>query len=210
MNESKQSKLSIYMPLIQQLSKYAFFLLCLIIFASRVITLLDATEQRLLSGGEISIGPSGIKFGEAPKMPPQTASVSKRGYFVDPLSNIGTNHDTTKRSPVQGAPTRVPTKAIEVGTPIEESLHLVHGAAKQKSDYTVKVKLESTNPDAMRSVQKVIYHLHNSFQDPMREVTNGSNGFELSFTAWGQFEIKAYIYVKGKSQPIELRRWLNF
>jgi len=213
-------KIEKYLPWLMQLTRYAFILLCLVVFAPRIITLLDATEQRLASGGEVSIGVSGVKFGEAPKMPVPTKSLD-RYAGLSGIGNLRTGSGgvglggtgTTTTDPViQSAPFRsgAPTKGMLASATPEDLLHLVHGAAKQGPDYIVKVRLESTDASLMEDVQKVIYHLHSSFNPPTREVTDRSTGFELSFTAWGQFEVKADIYLKGRRSPVRIGRWLNF
>lgn len=210
-----ESKLQTYMPLLQQLTKYAFFLLCLVIFAPKVITLFDVTEQRLLSGGEISIGPAGIKLGEAPKMPVehgvsnQIDRISGRGGSMisqTPLS--GSSHGPLEQwSPNRGAVKGMPDMSK---LSMEDVYHLVHGSAKQSRDYTVKVTLGALEPRLLDDVEKVVYNLHETFRDPVREVTDRSTDFALVFSAWGQFEVKADVYLKGKLEPVKLRRWLNF
>lgn len=210
MNEGS-SKLSVYMPLVQQLSKYAFVLLCLLIFAPRIVTFLDVVEQRILAGSEVSIGPSGIKFGEAPKMPVPGLSI-RFSSSENTGGDNGAGGSAVGTDPFpQTAPFRsAPTKGMAIDAPPEDVLHLVHGAAKKDGDYLVKVRLESMDASLMGRVKKVVYHLHSSFNPPTREVTDPTNGFELSLTAWGQFEIKADVYLSGRSDPVRLSRWLNF
>jgi hypothetical protein len=202
------------MPLIQQLTKYAFILLCLVIFAQQLITLMDATVDRLVSGGEVSIGPAGIKLGEAPKMPvTKVASVDSK-YLADlemagsALTRSGSGGAGMSIIQSAVAPTKGMGNISKVN--VEDIFYLVHGAAKQRTDYTVKVTLGALDPDLMNKVEKVIYHLHETFDINTREVTDRSTNFALEFTAWGQFEIKADVYLKEKVSPIKLRRWLNF
>lgn len=214
-----ESKLGTYMPLLQQLTKYAFFLLCLFIFAPRIITLLDVTEQRMLSGGEISIGPTGIKLGEAPKMPvPQDVSrdisrISRKPPVrgVTPRlssSGGGGGHDPIEQWSPDGAAVKGMGDISVLS--MDDIYHLVHGAARQGTDYSVKVTLGAIEPSLLDDVEKVVYHLHETFKDSDREVTDRSDDFAIMFSAWGQFEIKADVYLKHSSTPIKLRRWLNF
>jgi hypothetical protein len=92
----------------------------------------------------------------------------------------------------------------------EDVYYLVHGAAKQGSDYSVKVSLGAFEPSLLDKVDRVVYYLHESFENNKREVTDRSSDFSLLFNAWGQFEIKADVYLKGRLEPVKLRRWLNF
>jgi len=186
------SKTIAYLPFIQQVTKYAFFFLCLLIFAPRIITLLDATEARLAEGSAVSIGLDGIQLGEAPKMP-----VTKS---VDPSVNLGRLGG--------GAPVKGHGNLTVV--PLEDVYHLVHGAAKDKMDYIVKVSLDALDPSYLDRVDKVVYHLHDSFENDVREVTDRSSGFSMTFGAWGQFEVKADVYVRDRREPVRLKRWLNF
>jgi transcription initiation factor IIF auxiliary subunit len=87
---------------------------------------------------------------------------------------------------------------------------LKHGAAKQGTDYTIKVTLGAHHPDLLARVEKVVYHLHENIKDNVREVTDKGTDFALTFTASGQFEMKADVYLKDRNDPIKIRRWLNF
>lgn len=203
------SKVIAYLPLIQQLTKYAFLLVCLLIFAPQIINLIDTTEQRLAAGGEVSIGPSGIKLGEAPKMPVSTsdrnriANIEMSGTAPVRSGSGGFGVSITQGAPVKGM-------GVHSYVSFEDMYYLIHGAVKQGSDYSVKVSLGSIDPSLMEKVEKVVYRLHESFKDNVREVTDVESNFSLLFTAWGQFEIKADVYLKGHEKPMTLRRWLNF
>jgi len=207
------SKLMAYMPLIQQLTRYAVFLLCLIIFGPQISAVLTAAEQRLAAGAEVSIGPAGIKLGEAPKMPVTRVASTGIGDFTG-LSGIGmggsgaTGGGSGFGAIIQGAPVKGMGNVSRMAT--EDVYYLVHGSAKEKSDYSVKVSLGAFEPSLLDKVDRVIYHLHESFENSRREVTDRYSDFSLLFNAWGQFEIKADVYLKGQSTPIKLRRWLNF
>lgn len=205
------TKVTAYLPLIQQLTKYAFLLLCLLIFAPQIITLMDATEQRLAAGGEVSIGPTGVKLGEAPKMPQSTTVAVDVGRAMN-FPGMGGSGMGGVGAIIQEHVSGAPVKGMGDVTrmPTEDVYYLVHGASKDKADYSVKVKLDALDPAYLDKVEKVVYHLHESFNNNVRVVTDRSSGFALSFNAWGQFEVKADIYLKGRSGHIKLRRWLNF
>jgi transcription initiation factor IIF auxiliary subunit len=56
----------------------------------------------------------------------------------------------------------------------------------------------------------VIYHLHPTFRDPDREITDCSTQFALETAGWGMFNRTADVYVKGRVKPVELERYINF
>jgi hypothetical protein len=200
------TKLVACIPLTQQLCKYAFWLLCLAIFAPQVSSVLRAAEERLAAGAEVSIGPAGIKLGEAPKMPTASADIGRMvGLGTAPVKS---GSGGSGLSILQGAPEKGMMNLSSVA--IEDMFYLVHGAAKQGTDYSVKVTLGALDPDLMGRVEKVVYHLHESFDINVREVTDRSSNFALEFTAWGQFEVKADAYLVDQPDPVKLRRWLNF
>lgn len=233
----KTERLKIRMPLIQQLTKYAFFLLVLFIFASRIINVLDATEERLALGGEFSIGPTGLKLGQAPKMPETklaSVTVEELGIPESPMSEAPTKGGSFSGSgdysaarggsgggssiiqsqaplhdPLEQRPQQLPEAALKDAR--AEMFYIIHGAKKTKAgEYSVKIRLGAHNKRALSSVDHVVYLLHESFEDRRREITDSDSGFELNITAWGQFDLKAEVFLKGQETPIKLRRFLNF
>jgi len=59
-------------------------------------------------------------------------------------------------------------------------------------------------------VTKVVYHLPEGFPLPDPEVTDPDNQFEFRTAAWGQFNVTADVYLRGRAEPIHLQRYLNF
>lgn len=57
--------------------------------------------------------------------------------------------------------------------------------------WTVYVR-SPVNEDLSPAVKKVVFHLHHSFQEPVREVTE--QPFELTETGWGEFEINVHVH----------------
>jgi len=55
-------------------------------------------------------------------------------------------------------------------------------------------------PDAeLDKVQKVTWHLHPTFPDPVREKTNRSEKFRLDTAGWGGFKVRADVTMKDGS-----------
>lgn len=79
------------------------------------------------------------------------------------------------------------------------SLHL-----KQSQRYLAKdwwdwsVWLEGTNEE-LAGVECVVYRLHESFPNPVREVTNRRTKFKLKCGGWGTFRIMAKVVNKDGS-----------
>jgi hypothetical protein len=111
------------------------------------------------------------------------------------------------------APLPDPTLLLEAAN----SLYLVHTAEQTSSQdnlgrpyYLVRVQLAAAASNLLDNVERVVYHLHPTFANPEREVTSRANQFELTLQAWGQFTLRADVYLKGSAQPIPLTRYLNF
>ncbi|HEX3478532.1 MAG TPA: pYEATS domain-containing protein [Kofleriaceae bacterium] len=58
----------------------------------------------------------------------------------------------------------------------------------------------------LANVERVVYHLHPTFPDPIRTVTDRGTGFRLDETGWSEFEIVAHVAVKrGASSTLKAR-----
>lgn len=73
-----------------------------------------------------------------------------------------------------------------------------------------RIFLEADDDRDLDRVSKVIYHLHPTFYDPERTVTERKTNFELRTAGWGMFDLSAEVYLAGRQKPINLTRYLNF
>ncbi|MFJ9898443.1 pYEATS domain-containing protein [Streptomyces sp. NPDC091280] len=96
-------------------------------------------------------------------------------------------------------------------------VHLVHTAHRDSGldkdghrYFRIRIALEDDRDSDLDRVARVVYHLHPTFRDPNRTVTNRSTGFALTTAAWGNFSLTAEVYVKGDTEPIRLERYLDF
>lgn len=80
----------------------------------------------------------------------------------------------------------------------------------QRGYRKIRVYLDADDPDYLRRVERVVYHLHPTFRSPDVEVTRRARGFELPISVWGEFMVRASVFVKDVPGPIELKRYLNF
>merc|ERR1739848_757626 len=69
--------------------------------------------------------------------------------------------------------------------------------------WTVYVR-SPVNEDLSPVVKKVVFHLHHSFAEPVREVQQ--QPFELTETGWGEFEITAVVHFvdEAKEEPFQM------
>ena len=65
------------------------------------------------------------------------------------------------------------------------------------------------NEDLSPLVKKVVFQLHHSFQEPVREILQ--QPFELTETGWGEFEITATVHFvdEAKEEPFTLAHGLK-
>ncbi|MBS1811640.1 MAG: hypothetical protein JST84_25995 [Acidobacteria bacterium] len=70
--------------------------------------------------------------------------------------------------------------------------------------------MDADAPRLLDEVEKVIYHLHPTFRNPNRESVDRQSNFEIQTAAWGEFNMTADIYFKGKSKPLIVERYINF
>lgn len=79
---------------------------------------------------------------------------------------------------------------------------------KATQEWKWSVWLAGTQAE-LASVERVVYHLHPTFPDPIRTVTDRKTRFRLDETGWGEFEIVAHVTVN-RGAPVTLKAWLKF
>ena len=75
--------------------------------------------------------------------------------------------------------------------------------------HRIFVSLDASD-EVLQTISKVTYTLHPTFQNPIREVVDARNNFELRTNGWGEFEIKASVEFKDSSQGLYLSRQITF
>jgi len=117
--------------------------------------------------------------------------------------------DTSAATP---PPPNLPAKA-DPGPPHE--IYLLHKYTRDKSldksgrrYYRLNIWIEADGID-LSAVSSVTYHLHESFDNPIRVVTEHLKAFDLSTSAWGSFLLFADVsFTDGTVWRVE--RYLNF
>lgn len=67
-----------------------------------------------------------------------------------------------------------------------------------KDWWTWSVWIEASNDD-LANVEKVIWHLHPTFKDPVRVQTNRAEKFRLNTAGWGTFRIRADVIMNDET-----------
>ena len=148
--------------------------------------LFGALVDRVEKGDPVEAG--GIKLGSSqPRLPTDTPAAAE----VPPAAKTG----------------------ADPGPPHE--LYLLHKFRRDKTldkdgriYYRLNIWVENDGID-LSTVSSVTYHLHESFDNPVRVVTDHLTAFELSTAGWGSFLLFADISFRdGSTWRIE--RYLNF
>ncbi|MFZ0890277.1 MAG: pYEATS domain-containing protein [Candidatus Binataceae bacterium] len=165
--------------------------------------LLDAIRLRVEAGDPFEAGTSGVKLGE--------------GHRIVAKELVGTA--AVDESVVQSEQYPEGT-AKDASTNLQSNrsrLYLIHTARRARDldqgeyqYYRLRISLEGEDDSDLDAVRRVAYHLHPTFRDPTREITNRETNFQLQTAAWGQFNLTAEVYLKAAVQPLRLERYINF
>ncbi len=79
----------------------------------------------------------------------------------------------------------------------------------KKISHEFKIYATGSQED-LEKIEKVVYHLHETFKNPDMTVTNRTSNFGIGLRVWGEFEITADIYLKGESKPKTVKLNLLF
>jgi len=189
-------------PLMQTMVWPLFLGILIFIFRGWFKEVLELIRQRIEAGSELGVGPSGLTIGPIPRLPDDP---SAEELIEDDGQNSVTSPDFESRSHA--------IQQKETEDPIE-TLQLVHHTKfsrikNNRNYYSIVVSLENATPEALAQVERVVYFLHRTFKNPIRETKDAKNNFALRTAAWGEFTIRADIYFKNRANPIRLSRYLN-
>lgn len=73
----------------------------------------------------------------------------------------------------------------------------------------IKIQINAT-PETLKQIDRVTYKLDPTFKSPIVTQVSPDNGFALSFTAWGKFDLLAIVYFKDGQSTIlslPLEKW---
>jgi hypothetical protein len=194
--------MEVWIPLLQSLVWPVFVAILFFAFKGSIEELIQTVKQRVETGSEMSLGPGGFTLGNAPKLEPEEP------HKEDHLSEELASH-------------KVKDRQIEdelASSQLAESLYLVHGATydpnwsekKGRTYYDIRVELRADDPNLLKRVSRVVYYLHRTFPNRVREIKTRENNFELRTKAYGQFKLRAEVHFKSGERPLTLYRYLNF
>ena len=190
-----------WIPFLQSLVWPIFIGILIYIYKSRFEAILESIKKRIDAGSSVGVGPGGITIGSAPQLPDDPAPEE---MIDDGEDQVATPELIEKEKAFEE----------ELSKNSVEKLQLIHTSrylkVKNGRDYySIVVSLDPYNTEALSKVEKVIYFLHKTFRNPVREVVNRDSNFELRTAAWGEFTIRAEVYLKGQTEPLRLSRYLD-
>lgn len=190
-----------WIPLLQSLVWPLFLGLLVIAYRNSFKSILLAIKKRIDDGSEVNLGPGGFGLGAAPKLPdePEAEDIIDDGSREDSHPEL-----LAREQEIEEQEKRIPEKSIQ----------LVHRTAflkvkNNRNYYRIVVSLDCRDPEALAKVECVIYYLHRTFKNPVREVTDSDSNFALRTAAWGEFTIRADVYMQGRKEPIRLSRYIS-
>lgn len=190
-----------WIPLLQSLIWPIFITILIFKYKNRFDEILESIKKRIDSGSSVDVGPGGITIGSAPQLPDDPEP--------EEMIDDGETQEVT--------PELIEKEKIyeeELSKNSIEKLQLIHTTrflrVKNNRDYyRIIVSLDPYNTEALSKVDRVVYFLHKTFRNPVREIKDKTSNFELRTAAWGEFTIRAEVYLKGQSEPIRLSRYLD-
>lgn len=190
-----------WIPFLQSLIWPAFFAILIYKFRNRFEDILGSVKQRIEEGSSVGVGPNGFTLGTAPQLPDDPV----------PEEMIGDEEEQKARPELIE---KEKAFAAELNKNPVESLQLIHtsryiGVKDGRDYYKIVVSLDPYNTEALSKVEKVVYFLHKTFRNPVREIVDRNTNFELRTAAWGEFTIRAEVYIVGQKEPLRLSRYLD-
>jgi hypothetical protein len=155
---------------------------------------LSAVQERIQAGDPFEAGP--FKMDSSGRR----SKVTGREEELDPR----TSEPNEPSEPVDS----------EENSESDSGIYLVHTFRRVKDPqfpWRVRIFLEGASEDnlELERVDRVAYR-HSSLDPPNPETKDKDTNFELRLSVWGQFNISADVYLKGKPEPLRLQRYLNF
>lgn len=176
-----------WIPLLQSLVWPAFLMIVLVWARNPLLGILALITRRIKEGAGLRAGPFEMS-------------------------------ESSAKLPVTLEPSEAPTdEANQQQREDDLGFYIAHKARRDGSldrgefeYYRLRIYLEWDPGVDDSLVAKVVYHLPEGFplRDP--EITDPNKQFEFRTAAWGQFNITAEVYLRGRGEPIELQRYLNF
>lgn len=188
-------------PLMQSLVWPIFLGILIYFFKDWFRELLQTIKNRIEEGGEFNVGPTGFGMGAAPRLPDEPIA---EDMIDDGDEEKSAPELLAQEQKIEEEEKREPSKTLQ----------LVHRTSFLKikgnrNYYRIIVSLDTWDPGVLAKVERVVYYLHRTFKNPVREVSDSSNNFTLMTAAWGEFTIRADVFLKGQKEPLRLSRYIT-
>lgn len=174
-----------WIPLLQSLVWPLFIIGLAIWFRAGIKVVIIAIADRIRSGAPFEAGLGGIKLG-AVQIPPTTANA-------------------------------IPIEDTRIFDDLPHSIYMTHHAMRDPSldragfqYYRLRIALDADEIQILDDVEKVIYHLHPTFNFPDRTSTDRQSNFEIATAGWGEFNMTAEIFFRGGKPKLVIERYVNF
>jgi hypothetical protein len=192
--------MSDWIPLIQSLVWPVFIAVLVFKFRASLHHLVDTITSRVKQGASFEAGASGVRLGPSS---PQIPSGPEPEPGAQPLLDASSASTDPRPDSASANPAH--------------TIHLAHTARRDRQldrgnyrYHSIHVFLVGDDDRDLDRVTKVVYHLHPTFYEPNRTVTDRRTNFELRTAAWGMFNLTADVHVTGQATPLRLERYINF
>jgi hypothetical protein len=200
-----ESFLKDWVPLFQSLVWPIFIGIMVWKFKPQVETFLTTLNDKLKTAKTIDLGKDGIKI---------SSIVSDDKKTISDDSNISEEMEGKLRAELGGLGEG---RHLLASSPEQAShIYLRHSAKRDSSldknglaYYRLNFWLDADEKQLLSQVERVIYVLHPTFRNPLREVRSRENDFGMTTIAWGEFNLKAKVY-RSDGKTVTLERYIDF
>ena len=144
--------------------------------------ILDSVATRIEQGDPFEAGTSGVKLGSGQKA--KTEAEGEEHLFVK--------------------------------DDLPHQIYLVHSTRRAKDldteeyeYYRLRIAVDADEPKLLVNILSVTYHLHPTFKEPIRTVSDSRQKFLLATACWGEFNMYAEVRFKDGRPPLNIERYIN-
>lgn len=205
--------MSDWVPLLQSLIWPIFVAALLVYGRNQVKDIMNQIAARIKAGASLQVGTGGFVLGQS----------ENKLTRLDDTENLSLGAETDPSIHPQKSPSRKKeSESDHFGhdnddpTQYAKVAYLVHAASAPQVDSdgierrAIRVIVDADSPEILNKIECVVYHLHPTFHNPNREVSNRHSNFELATRAWGEFNLYADVYFRNYRTPLTLFRYVNF
>jgi len=186
-----------------------FLAVILFCFRGFLKSVFKSIQKRIEAGDEFIAGPHGIAFGKSEDKLTRNEEVKemldKTIFATDAQIEIVGINEKGKLHKSKDTPEQL-KKVIYLNHKVSAP-HIDTDGVERRY---INVIVDADSENLLDKIERVIYHLHPTYRNPVRESTDRGRYFLLNTEGWGEFNIFADVYFKGYENPIRLFRYINF